>query len=68
MVKKVLGIIAIVGGGVLFVLSLIVDLIWVRAYPGFNSVQIYGLILGLFGILIGVLLTIKLKKKPNKAE
>ena len=68
MVKKVLGILAIVGGGVLFVLSLIADLVWVRAYPGFHSVQIYGLILGLFGVLIGVLLTVRLKKKPTKAE
>jgi hypothetical protein len=62
MVKKVIGIIAIVGGSILLLLSLVVDLFWARAYPGFHTAQIAGVLMGVFSILIGIMLTIRIHK------
>ncbi len=68
MVKKVIGITAIVGGSILFILSLIVDLVWAGAYPGFNTAQIAGIIMGVFLILIGIMLTIRIRKNSKKVK
>ncbi|MGV8048853.1 MAG: hypothetical protein AB2L21_00660 [Anaerolineaceae bacterium] len=54
MSKKTLSMILIVAGVILFIFSLIADLINPNYYPGFNWAQITGTAVGFTALLIGL--------------
>jgi len=62
MSKKTAGIVALVVGTVILVVSLAIDLIGVGASPGFGPVQTAGTIVGAIVIALGLFLTLK---KPS---
>lgn len=53
MSKKLIGILSMAGGAMLFVLSLIADPIGIGSYPGINSAQLIGAAVGFAVLVIG---------------
>jgi len=54
MYKKILILVAIIGGALLTLVSLTADFIGIGSYPGINSAQLIGAAIGLLVILIGL--------------
>jgi hypothetical protein len=57
--KKITGIVLLVVGIAILVLSLGVDIIWIGRTPGFGPYQIGGTIVGAIVTIVGVVLTFK---------
>jgi hypothetical protein len=59
MTNKTVGLISLIGGGLLLLISLLADLIGLGSYPGLNWAQLTGAAVGLVVLLIGIWLTVK---------
>ena len=59
MTNKTVGLISLIGGGLLLLISLLADLIGLGSYPGLNWAQLTGVAVGLVVLLIGIWLTVK---------
>lgn len=67
MKRKSVSSISILAGIVMVLLSLLADVIGIGTYPGFNNVQLAGILVGVAFVIIGIILK-RLKpkvKKPN---
>lgn len=65
MSQKTIGLIMIIAGAFLFILSLVADYIRLGSYPGINVAQITGAVVGVVVLLIGVWLN---RRKDQKEE
>jgi hypothetical protein len=54
MSRKTISLILIIGGALVFVLSLAADLIGIGSYPGFHWAQIVGMAVGLVALVYGL--------------
>jgi hypothetical protein len=59
MTNKTVGLVSLIGGGLLLLISLLADLIGLGSYPGLNWAQLTGAAVGLVVLLIGIWLTVK---------
>ena len=59
MTNKTVGLVSLIGGGLLLLISLLADLIGLGSYPGLNWAQLTGVAVGLVVLLIGIWLTVK---------
>jgi hypothetical protein len=59
MTNKTVGLILLIGGGLLLLISLLADLIGLGSYPGLNWAQLTGAAVGFVVLLIGIWLTIR---------
>lgn len=59
MTNRTIGLISLIGGGLLLLISLLADLIGLGSYPGLNWAQLTGAAVGLIVLLIGIWLTVK---------
>lgn len=62
MTNKTVGLISLIGGGLLLLISLLADLIGLGSYPGLNWAQLTGAAVGLVVLIIGIWLTIRRPK------
>ena len=65
--KKTLGIILLVVGIVILVLSLTADLIGIGRTPGFRHQQITGTVIGAIVMVVGLILTLRKPKQPDES-
>lgn len=65
MSRKTTGLIGMIAGLVIVIVSLLADVIGIGTYSGFNNVQLSGILLGLAFFIIGYLLR-RLKPKEKK--
>ena len=65
MSRKTTGLIGMVAGLLIVVVSLLADVIGIGTYPGFNTAQLTGILLGVAIFIIGYLLR-RLKPKTTK--
>ncbi len=56
-VKRIVGIVLLLVGVVVFVLALAADVIGIGGYPGFGSSQIAGIVAGAIAAVVGLVLT-----------
>lgn len=63
--RKTTGLIGMIAGLVIVVVSLLADIIGIGTYPGFNTAQLAGILIGLAFFVIGYLLR-RLKPKVKK--
>ena len=65
MFRKTVGLIGMIAGILIVLASLLADVIGIGTYPGFNSTQLVGILVGLAIFIVGYLLR-KLKPKEKK--
>lgn len=65
MFRKTVGLIGMIAGILIVLASLLADVIGIGTYPGFNSTQLAGILVGLAIFIVGYLLR-KLKPKEKK--
>ncbi|NLN70199.1 MAG: hypothetical protein GX142_05380 [Chloroflexi bacterium] len=63
--KRSFGLVAVVVGFVIALLSLMADFIGIGSYPGINSSQLTGIVIGLLVVLIGIFLLRASNKKGD---
>ena len=63
--RKTTGLIGMIAGLIIVVVSLLADIIGIGTYPGFNTTQLAGILVGLAFFIIGYLLR-RLKPKEKK--
>ncbi len=69
MSRKTVSYISMVGGVLIVAVSMLADVIGVGSYPGFNSAQLIGFLIGLAFIVMGYLLyRTPRKEKTPKAK
>ena len=57
--KKTVGVVLLVVGIVLLILSLAADLVGIGGWPGFGWGQILGTVIGVIGAIVGSILALK---------
>jgi LPXTG-motif cell wall-anchored protein len=65
MSKKIISWLMIIGGLLLSIVSLIADLIKIGSYPGINSAQIIGALVGFLIFLLGLFFWLRKKEKQD---
>ena len=62
MKKRTIGLIGVIGGVILTLLSVFADYIRLGSYPGINFAQIMGIVVGLVAVAVGLWLMYAKKK------
>jgi hypothetical protein len=65
MKKRTIGLIGVIGGVVLTLLSLFADYIRIGSYPGINWAQIVGIAVGLVAVVVGLWLMYARKEEKK---